>query len=85
MRSDTSRPETTSPLNARARAALADGDYRAARNLARQVASDGSAPEQARREAQSIVEATGPDRGAIITGLIIVGVLVALFAFVLTR
>ncbi len=73
---------TGAPECARAREALAQGDHRLARALAQQVLSDPAAPQAAKTEARAIDQATRIDRGAIVTGLVILVVLLLLFLFV---
>ncbi len=70
------------PECSRAREALAEGDYRLARQLAREVLADPAASEAAKAEAAVIARSTHVDRAAVVTGLIILVVLILLFWFV---
>lgn len=69
----------------RAKALYVDGDYKAARALAKAVLSRADASEQARADAQRIVGSTRIARPSIIAGLVMLAVVAALFAWVLTR
>lgn len=70
---------------ARAKALYVDGDYKAARALAKAVLGRADSDEAARAEAQRIVESTRIARPSIIAGLVMLAVVAALFAWVLSR
>jgi hypothetical protein len=68
-----------------ARAALAEGDSLAARELARRVLADPAAGPAAHDEARGIDRATRIDPSALLAGAVVFGVLVLLFWYVLAH
>jgi len=68
---------------AAARAALVDGNYKRAREIALRIASEG--PSDARGPAQEIISATQTDRSLVIVGGLVLAVLAVLFFLVLTH
>ena len=79
-----SDPGTISEIE-RAKALYAEGDYKAARAVARTVLANPEAPEGVRREAEAIVGSTRLSRPSVIAGLVVLAIVLALFAWVLAR
>jgi len=69
----------------KAREAKVQGDHKRTRQLAQAVLADAAASDDAKAEANALLQAVSVDRTPLIVGAIIVVVLIGLFTFVATQ
>lgn len=80
------KTQAASPSDSeRAKALYADGDYKAARELAKSVLASSDAGDQARRDAEAIIDSTRIARPALVAGAVMLAVVIALFVWALAR
>lgn len=75
----------TSSDSEKAKMLYADGDYKAARALAKSVLASSEAGDAAHRDAQAIIDSTRIARPSLVAGFVMLAVVIALFVWALAR